>query len=107
MPNQNPESQKYDWKDHELDFIFHHGIKVFIEKKIDEYELLDIIEMQMSKAIERECSEAKQEEREAVLHEIIDSLPQKYEPALSMYGRGFNNCLEQILDKLECISLRE
>lgn len=42
-----------DWKDRELDTIWHHGVKLLAEGKIDRYQCLSLIEMEIAKLIGR------------------------------------------------------
>ena len=44
------------WKDHELDHIWHHGIKAYSAKLIDPYQLQTIIENQITSVLKRHAS---------------------------------------------------
>ena len=64
--NDTKQREEFNWKDHELDFIWHHAIQVYARGKIDKYELLNRIENQMEKAIDKALSNNTRETIEKV-----------------------------------------
>lgn len=103
---QNKPEQAEGWKDHELDYIWHHGVKLMVEGKIDQYELLNRIEEQISNLLAKQKQQMEDEnlnllrkkeiEWSVIFNREIKKLKQQHKEELESF---FNNVLKEIYDR--------
>jgi hypothetical protein len=102
------------WKDDELDYIWHHAMKLVRDGKMDVYEALNIIESQMAIAIHDAHQQGYAEGKRKMIEEVLGKVERMKEMESILIGDAYtdeiyekdclyNRALSEVLNTLKDI----